>query len=603
MNELFEKNIEKINKYRSVLSDIVNTYNVESEIEFGSELIDNRDVFFATKNGLVYQLDSMYENEIMLNTWADAIDIPFSGRYFIFGIGNGMYVKKLLKETDDNSRILIYEPSAYSLIGSMNHFDLSSILEDKRVIIILPELEKIGLSLFKLIGGIVDYSDIPNIRRFTYPNYEILFENESNYFSNRVDEIIASMRSNRRVYERFGHTFAINGINNAKYIVNSRDIYDLRDKFPKNFPAIMVSCGPSLSKNIELLKEIKGRAFVVAADSAVKVLLAHGIIPDLFGSIDSDKSPAHFDDPETKSIPMLGDFSSCPGAVDGHHEPIFFTKTENPFLSDFFDARNIKMPKLATGGSIANTLMSMLLELEFNKIIMIGQDLAYTGEKSHADGATRASWNLDLDTNSMMVEGIDGNPIKSSTEFIHYRNWFERTIEQYPEVEVINATEGGARIHGTKEMTFRDAIDQYCMETVNCSEILTNAKYILTDEQKQEFIEYTSSVEEGFATLSSYLKKGIRIYEEMLEMIYERKYQSAQFVKKFEKSKEINQLINNEKCLYYAECMVQNEMTALLDERNTEVDEKLALIVDIESARNRLDILLEGVNRISKYIK
>lgn len=618
---IYDSNLETIKKYRQELYVLLENHEKlqaqdlgvdkngfqlgadDSLVTSGVEVIEKRQVLYAVKNEKLYQLDSMYDSAKALEEWGRSSERIPEGKYYILGLGNGMYVHKLQEIMDENARVFIYEPSLSLLKTVLENFDVRNIISDGRITIFPAVLESFGVQLFKSLGHSVDYSDIPNVRTLVYPNYDILFPEAKAYFDDRIEEILTSMESNRSVYERFGKYFAINGIYNAQYIKKSLDTYDLAEKFPKDFPAIIVSAGPSLSKNVELLRDIRNRALIVACDSSVKVLLRHNLVPDIFVSVDADKSPAHFDEDIIKKIPIVGDFSTCRGALEEHAGPYYFAKTENPHLTAFFENEGITLPKLGTGGSVANTAMSFIIELGIKKIILIGQDLAYTGDKSHAEGATRASWGLDLDKNSCMVEAMDGGMIKSSGEFVHYRNWFERTISVCPDVEVINATEGGARIHGAKEMTFADAIVAYCNQSVDVENAIRSAKPLMSEEQKERFDVWISNVRTGVNQMAGDLKNGIRAYESMLDMVYSGKYANSQFKKLFEKTTAITAAIDGAACLYYVECMVQKEMTELLKSGSQKKDnDRDELIAAINEGKARFELLLEGTKRMTREV-
>lgn len=601
---IYENNIEAIKKCRPDLFAILENFADESAITAGCENIEGRNVLYSLEGDRLTQLDSMYDSAAMVEGYISQLSVVDGARFYIFGFGNGMYIRRLLEELPASARLFVYEPSLNVLKTVLEYFELQSIIMDGRVTIFTPYHEAAGVELFKMLGHSLDYSDIPKVRRFTYPNYDVIFATQYSYFKDRVDEVLTSMESNRSVYERFGEYFAINGLYNIPYVKEGRDIYDLAKRVPDDFPAIIVSTGPSLMKNVELLKEVKNKAFVVATDSAVKVLLLHGIVPDIYVSVDANKSPKHYDDKETPYIPLVGDFSTCRGAMEGRCAENFFARSDNPHILKFFTDNDIKIPKLGTGGSVANTAMSFIAELGLKRIILIGQDLAYTGEKSHADGATRASWGLDLDTNSVMVEGIDGKPIKSSGEFIHYRNWFERTIQVCDDIDVINATEGGARIHGAREMTLREAIDSYCQKEFDITSAIKAAGFMLKDEEKTLFEEYMKKVPLEVEQIASALKDGIRAYDSMYQMVLERKYQNNQFKKLFEKTSEITGSVEAAGSFYYVECMVQKEMTALLKNGSeVKADEREELLDAINAGRERFELLLKGTKLIQDEIR
>ena len=79
----------------------------------------------------------------------------------------------------------------------------------------------------------------------------------------------------------------------------------------------------------------------------------------------------------------------------------------------------------------------------------MGQDLAFTGNKDHADGVTQEK--MDYFEKSIMVEDIYGNMIPTCRPFAMCREWMERRIAQ-PDatMPIYDATEGGAKIKGTR---------------------------------------------------------------------------------------------------------------------------------------------------------
>ena len=604
---IYSDNLRTMEKNKPQLSAVISAAvqaGFTEDFKCGSELIEDRRVLYALTGEELWQLSSMYENKGLAEQWRQAAGINANAKAYMFGLGDGSLALEALKGMGESGRLFIYEPSFSLLQQALGDFDLQELLADGRVTIFTPLHESAGIELFKALGHSVDYADIPNIRQVFHPNYDLLFPKAYAYFKDRVAEIITSMESNRSVYERFGEYFAINGLYNVPYIKESRDTSDLAKRLPGDYTAIIVSAGPSLTKNVELLKRAKGKALIIAADSALKPLFLKDIYPDIFVSVDANKSPKHFDDDRIKKIPIVADFSTCRGALQGHGGPYFFARTENPHLLKFFLDRDIDIPKLGSGGSVANTAFSFAEKLGIKRIVLIGQDLAYTDNKSHADGATRASWGLDLDHNSVMVEGQKGEMVKSSGEFIHYRNWFERSIATCQDIQVINATEGGARIHGSIEMPLQQVIDTYIHEDFDIESAIRESSYLLSEGERQDFEGYMAAVSGQLLDLSDNLRSGVRIYEEMLSMVYEGKYLNPRFKKLYEKTSAITGETEQSPVLYYAECMVQKEMTELLkNSSDIKQEERQELIAAIGEGKKRFELLYEGCRRIEKAMK
>lgn len=107
--------------------------------------------------------------------------------------------------------------------------------------------------------------------------------------------------------------------------------------------------------------------------------------------------------------------------------------------------------------------MAIAVYLGCNPIIFIGQDLAYTDGKYHADSCNDTTESDTVD-DMIEVEGIDGNKVFTNSVWHTFLMWMEKFIIHNPNNIYIDATEGGAKIHGTKIMPLRQAITKYCIQ-------------------------------------------------------------------------------------------------------------------------------------------
>ena len=101
--------------------------------------------------------------------------------------------------------------------------------------------------------------------------------------------------------------------------------------------------------------------------------------------------------------------------------------------------------QLPGGGSVATLVFSLVCHLGFDKIILVGQDLAFTGNKSHADGTFKETMAVEDTKDFLMVPGNVEKMVPTREDFDNYRKWFEEFIEYWKgikDVQFINATEG-----------------------------------------------------------------------------------------------------------------------------------------------------------------
>jgi hypothetical protein len=118
------------------------------------------------------------------------------------------------------------------------------------------------------------------------------------------------------------------------------------------------------------------------------------------------------------------------------------------------------------------------------------------------------------------VEGIDGQPVPTSASFLSFLTWFENTIQaKGDDVTVIDATEGGAKIHGAHIMTFREAIDLYCQEDIGTERILVEViedYKPLPDEKMLSIIKELEETAEVLRDIKRLSRNGVRLSDKLL---------------------------------------------------------------------------------------
>ena len=117
---------------------------------------------------------------------------------------------------------------------------------------------------------------------------------------------------------------------------------------------------------------------------------------------------------------------------------------------------------------MSSIAFAMALYFGFRKIVFMGQDLAFTGGKSHTSGIEGALGDNDKYIKSrclMEVEGIDGTMLQTDFQMWYYKQWFEKAIRDGGDrMRVIDATEGGAKIEGAENMKMSEVVAGECPE-------------------------------------------------------------------------------------------------------------------------------------------
>ena len=255
------------------------------------------------------------------------------------------------------------------------------------------------------------------------------------------------------------------GIQNTFYnietIIQNPGIKDLKGAF-KGKPGVVVCTGPSLNKNIDLLKEIEDKAVIAAADASLRVMQKKGVImPHFITSLERLTPTAKLFEGQTEESLKDIFFAACPVV---HPQTYTAYPGEKIIVyRDFATFKWIGIEKgiLEIGPSSGNMAFKILEYMGCNPIILIGQDLAYAGDLTHAEGSVygerQEGW---ATTGTIMTEGNYVPQIRTNRVWNSFKKFYENDIAHY-QGRLINATEGGAKIHGAELMTFREAIDTF----------------------------------------------------------------------------------------------------------------------------------------------
>lgn len=550
-NTIYENNMKILKKnYPNIFLKLENKeYELDSTYDFiEDENIKNKKVLMIVKDSKSWYLNSKYSEEKSLSIWSEQFkDISYSSVIQFYGLGTGDYVKRLLDVTEKTVKIILFEPSTKIFLHAMENTDLSFI-ESDRIGLSVAGLNDDDLNVF--LKGFLDYSKLSVVQYLCSPNYDTIFGDKYKEYMENIRKHVSILVLDRNTEIRFSDEITRNVRENMKYIVRSFSLEKLIESIPKDITAIIVSAGPSLNINIKGLKEAKGKALIIATDTAVKPLIKEGIIPDLFVTVDPSKPMILFDKEEVFDIPMLITESGNTQVVERHRGKKFFSSTGNGFLIDMFEKYKKGFSGLSTGGSVANNAFSLAVVAGIKTIILIGQDLAYPGNKSHADGTFEEKMKEKDMSGSfyLNIEDINGNIIRTSQDFKYYLEWFEREIGAHPEIRVIDATEGGAKIHGAEIMSFKKAISEECVKDVNVSSIINKIPPLFIEDEVKELEQYISRIPDELVRIKRKINEGIKLYEYLAKLL-KNKLNSKEILKVNKHIKKMTNYIEKEEIM------------------------------------------------------
>ncbi|MDF2541064.1 MAG: hypothetical protein K0S47_782 [Herbinix sp.] len=479
-----EKNMETIETCKSYLYEKINAKQYDRNINTLDqiEMIPTKcgdtalEITFQSKK---YRLNSSYDPVHEAKRWIMQYDMKNIGIIVImFGLGNGVFIRELLKHIREDVAILIYEPSQELFFYVIEHYDISDILSSGNVSITVEGINDNEIK--NLLSNYIDWINLKSQIVTYHPQYDNIFSGSVKKFIKIVQDNMDRTVVNKNTDIAISGLTVTNTIRNIKYLPKYNLVTDLKGKFSKDTPAIIVAAGPSLDKNIEELKRAKGKAVIFAVDTAMKYLLAHNIEPDFIVTLDPKKALRHLRDERCKQIPIFSRIDSRPENIEQNQKRIILYNLEG-YVKTILEQLEKDTGILNSGGSVATGAFSICETIGFQRIILVGQDLAYLGESTHAGGLKVDV--SDAGSHTQMVEDIYGNPIKTRYDWYVYIRWFEDAVDMFEGEEVIDATEGGAKIKGTTILTLRDAIDQYCTNDIDCDRIISELETTLSTEE------------------------------------------------------------------------------------------------------------------------
>ncbi len=455
----WNKNLKDIEKYRATLKEFLiedNQKNIEVR-KVGSDAVPYYNGLpLYSLEGINIQIDEIIEK--------GKKDLK-KKVILIFGFGFGYLVEKVLDLVSKDTVVITVDPNITLIRKALEHRDLRRVIRDPRFImgVLKEDTKKLSVLLSPHINNILT----GGLGLFFDPSVKIY---NKEFYINLKKELIDYLRTisiHFNTISTLEFAFVQNTFFNAPHYVTQPGIQLLKDKYT-DIPAIVVSAGPSLNKNIDKIKHAKGRAIIIALGPTFKPLLKHGVVPDFVVAIDPvDLQIRMFEkkEEETKeSILVTLPYFNFKAFRLWKGKVLWMGK-EDPLVNFFDDASDNPHDKIDTGMTVAHSAFSFANYIGANPIILVGQDLSYPTDKTHVDGAPLVR-DVKLDPKSIIwVEGNYEEKVPTVRNLFSYIYLFEEMANRVREINpnklLINATEGGARIKGFEIMTFQEVLDTY----------------------------------------------------------------------------------------------------------------------------------------------
>lgn len=493
---IFERNLEVLNMKSEYLAKKVAEHNKKD-----IDVIEGYDGYLtATANNKI--LNSLYNPINEAEVRIDGVDNVENLSVVInIGFGLGYEINELLRRINDKTIIISVITDMDIFKVAMENIDLSNIFNHERFGIIDGTVENFKLSFFNMAVELTYYGQ--NFAIYKHPveaklKEKLFYDIEKNIIDSYIYASYGIGNAPGDTLEGLENIIA-----NINHVMKTFDINELKGKF-KNIPAVCVASGPSLNKNLHLLKKINNKAVIFAADTIVEKLKEENIKFDAVSVLERPKliyDKLFKGKPVENDVVLFGESVIYPKIFDeskGENVVLFKNTTT---VEEFLPDRMNNLNELETGISVAHMNFALADYLGFSPIILIGQDLAYADDgHSHARGTIHEHNTVEDDkisknTEEIYVEGIDGKLVKTTRVWKNFLEWFELQLMD-KDIVCIDATEGGALIKGTKVMTFKEAIEKYCVNDLDLDfkkfftninkDVENDRKNIIYDELKKQ---------------------------------------------------------------------------------------------------------------------
>jgi hypothetical protein len=553
---------------------------------------------------------SKYDPKREAERIVEEINLNGVSSIIVLGFGLGYHVVNLFQKLKDKDiKIFVVATTPLLFKEALKYQDFTELFSSDNFYLLLSN--KINSN--ELIAFIEDNVDmvfeniavsfLPSLVKYAKEDYGIVMES--------LKYIYKILGANKYTVTNRGGEWESNLLQNL-YLFLTKPGINVLHGTSQDKPAILVAAGPSLDKNIDLLKEVKGKALIIAADAVLKKLLKHDIVPDIVTVIDGYKHILKYfeglDYNRLDDVVLVTSPQFYGHVIEEWPGPVVFSPGYGVgeeiigWVEGFSDYKG----RIPTGGSVAHLSFGLACILKADPIVFVGQDLALTGGVTHASGSDyRKSLKEQFkDTNRKYykIKDINGEDVWTRDDFYLFLEWFNKFIKDLKDngnqTEFIDATEGGARIEGTEIMTLKEVINLYCQENNNINkEVLNKINSYQVKWNKDIILEFKKVIED-VKEIEVLARRGLQLIDQILDNQFSEK------IKEFNSqltliNNQINKLGNNvmffESQIYDIYKDIRFEV-----ENNMEILNRLVTFYNklIEGSNNSLEILNSHYKRL-----
>ncbi len=471
-------------------------------------------------------LHSRYDPVREAERFIDEADTGAFNLFIVFGFAFGYHVEQLLQRAGPDAVVLVLEKDAAIIKKALQYRDLRRVLRDPRLdVLAAPEEE----SMAGVLRGKSTY-------RVSFLTHRGSFQLDPDYYTNLrliAKSYLSTKEVNIATLAKFEKTWSSNTARNIREILALPGAASFFGRFT-GFPAIVVLAGPSLTQSIDFIRKNGHRAVVIAVDTSYAVLLKHGIAPHFCVSVDPQVVNARYfeGDPGSQCI-LVADPTVHPSVFHFFRGRKILTGMAFQMMK-WIEENTGARGDLAYGGSVSTNAYDFARKLGAAPVVLVGQDLAFTGGLAHARGSyldEQVFLRSHRFSNPLMfnryqktvlppvfVKGIRSPRVHTNHKLMIFLAWFQKQNDP----SLINATWDGACITGVRHESM-DRIDFPGRDdpgslVERCYSESLPAKNELV-RRREALLRSCSSMLQEVESLLPAMERSVKISGDLLEMI------------------------------------------------------------------------------------
>ncbi|GEN36189.1 motility associated factor glycosyltransferase family protein [Aneurinibacillus danicus] len=407
-------------------------------------------VIEANRDGRWQAIHSMYDPLQEAVRWAQTALKEETTEVILFGLGLGYFMEALLAIKPE-LRFYILEPDMDIFLHSMAVRDWTTFPWHQVSYLAFGSNDDVLYGLHQSYFAHVH----EKMQILELPSYTRIYEAEHQRF-------IETLKDNREQYVTnmmttlfFEKVWVRNVARNIEKVASTPSIFSMASLFQDRI-IIIAASGPSLIDSIPAIRKAKKeqKALVIGAGTGVNALLKQGIIPDAFVSYDPHDPNYHILKPVFASgIPLIFASTLHYGIVNEYEGPMAHFITSQDYMYPYLDKRFNRFETIADSPTVTLITMQLMLKMGCKAIYLAGQDLAYIGQRSYAEG-TSAQHDEVNDTlkrgtsGALQVINNQGEWAETNESFLNMKRNIEWVIKRNEINNIFNLSAYGAKIEG-----------------------------------------------------------------------------------------------------------------------------------------------------------